>query len=149
MLASTAGVLLVRALNSTCSRVLQTWRFSGVVSRVSVGRSSNNDVVINSNVISRHHATFEKINDIWHLQSFGKNGCFINDRRVDLYPLSGETLIRLGQTGSHLLVAIEDEMPASRSSQATQDFTLTQNMFDTGEGTTTDTFESGQLPVDW
>ncbi len=138
MLAATAGTLTIQALSPTRGRVLQTWSFSRATARVSVGRGSKNDVVINSNVISRHHATLEKVGGTWHLQNLGKNGCLIDDRRVDRYPLIGKTLIRLGRTGSYLLVSIENELSAS---QTTQDFTLVQNRFDTSESTVTDTFE--------
>lgn len=62
-------------------------------SRITVGRTSNNDVVLDDASVSRFHAWLEHQDDEWKVADAGsKNGTFLNGQRLKPKKLSTLTL---------------------------------------------------------
>ncbi len=69
-------------------------------SRVTIGRTSNNDIVLDDNSVSRFHAWLELRNDDWVLVDAGsRNGTVVNGRKLaskEAAPLTNGTAVRIG-----------------------------------------------------
>lgn len=64
-----------------------------LVAKISIGRESDNDVVVDNKLASRHHAMIQKIKNVYFLKDLGStNGTFLNgallpkDKYVRLQP---------------------------------------------------------------
>lgn len=54
-----------------------------LVAKISIGRESDNDVVVDNKLASRHHALIQKIKDAYFIKDQGStNGTFVNDIRI-------------------------------------------------------------------
>ena len=54
-----------------------------LVAKISIGRESDNDIVIDSKLASRHHCIIQKIRDAYFLKDENStNGTYINGRRI-------------------------------------------------------------------
>lgn len=79
-----------------------TLRLENRISRI--GRGADNDIVINDELVSKHHAVIEarpradgQPGYEYFLQDRDStNGCFVNDQRVDSTRLQKNDVIRLG-----------------------------------------------------
>lgn len=64
-----------------------------LVAKITIGRESDNDVVVDNKLASRHHAVIQKIKDAYFLKDVGStNGTYVNavkiptDKYVKLNP---------------------------------------------------------------
>ncbi len=84
---------------------LQQWRFEDE-SLIRVGRSPDNDVVLTSNLVSRHHLELRRLNQTgdrsWQLINRGTNGTFLNGMLVSQSLLAEGCLIQLAREGPTL-----------------------------------------------
>jgi transcriptional regulator with PAS, ATPase and Fis domain len=58
---------------------------------VTIGRAEENDIVLNDTMdmsVSRHHAYIEQVGDRHILRDQSKNGTFVDDERIEKFPLS-------------------------------------------------------------
>ncbi len=54
-----------------------------LVAKITIGRSSDNNIVIDNKLASRHHALIQKIKDAYFLKDENStNGTFLNGRRI-------------------------------------------------------------------
>ncbi len=54
-----------------------------LVTKITIGRESDNDVVIDSKLASRHHCSIQKIKDAYFLKDENStNGTFLNGSRI-------------------------------------------------------------------
>lgn len=54
-----------------------------LVAKITIGRESDNDVVVDNKLASRHHALIQKIKDAYFIKDQGStNGTFINGIRI-------------------------------------------------------------------
>lgn len=54
-----------------------------LVEKITIGRDSDNDVVVDNKLASRHHALIQKIKDAYFLKDCGStNGTFINGAKI-------------------------------------------------------------------
>ncbi len=54
-----------------------------LVAKISIGRESDNDVVVDNKLASRHHAMIQKIKSAYFIKDMGStNGTFINGVRI-------------------------------------------------------------------
>jgi len=71
---------------------------------ITVGRASENTLVLHDNPVSRHHARFEERADGWWVIDGGStNGTFVNDEQVREAPLRRGDRLRIGDTIFKLL----------------------------------------------
>ncbi len=91
---------LLEAQNKT---PLENWRFdeSPVIR---VGRAADNDIVLDSNLVSRYHLELKNTNsknkaDSWEIISKGTNGTFLNGVLVTHAPLPNKCFLQLARGG--------------------------------------------------
>ena len=54
-----------------------------LVAKISIGRESDNDIVVDNKLASRHHTIIQKIKDAYFLKDENStNGTFLNGRRI-------------------------------------------------------------------
>lgn len=95
------------------------WHFEGT-ERVRIGRSPDNDVVIDNPVVSRQHLELRKIgssgissgigsgiDETWQLTSYGTNGTFVNGTLVTVTTINHGALIQLAKNGPVLRFTLE------------------------------------------
>lgn len=84
------------------------WKFDSQ-SVIRIGRAPDNDIVLNSGVISRYHAELQKKDDCaWKVINLGKNGIFIKGRPVNNGVVTDGLMIQLANTGPRIQIGLED-----------------------------------------
>ena len=54
-----------------------------LIAKITIGRDTDNDVVVDNKLASRHHAMIQKIKDAYFIKDVGStNGTFINGVRI-------------------------------------------------------------------
>ncbi len=80
--------------------------------RFRIGRHPSCELQIKNKAVSRYHADVFIEDGHWWIQDLESgNGVFIEDRKIDKFPLSGNTCIRLGITGPSLIFELEKTVP--------------------------------------
>ncbi len=101
-------------LHPQASTPLQKWHFP-IQSTILIGRSPDNDVVLNDPLVSRHHlelrAITAKSGNRWQILNQGSNGTYLNGVLVSREWLPEDALIRLAREGPLLQFEIN---PISR-----------------------------------
>ncbi|NEO31037.1 MAG: protein kinase [Symploca sp. SIO3C6] len=89
-------------LDPHLSDSLQEWTFQGQ-STIRIGRSPDNDVILNDPLVSRYHlelrATPSQSGNLWQLINQGTNGTFLNGVLVSRVLLPSDALIQLAREG--------------------------------------------------
>ncbi|MEC4805944.1 MAG: FHA domain-containing protein [Jaaginema sp. PMC 1079.18] len=85
---------------------VQNWTFD-TNKPIRIGRSTNNDVVLYSAVVSRHHVEIQPLEDGWELINLGANGTYVDGKRITKIPVTNGILMRLASSGPHIQVRIE------------------------------------------
>ena len=98
-------VITLTLLHPLQSTPIQSWTFDQET-QVSVGRSTDNHVVLYSAVVSRHHVELCYENSVWEVVSLGANGTYIDNQRVTRSPLKDGSVFRLARSGPTLQVNI-------------------------------------------
>jgi len=91
-------VITLTLLHPTQSIPVQSWNFESE-SVIRIGRANDNDVIIYSAVVSRHHAELWNNPSGWEIINFGVNGTYINDESIIQAPVVEGMTIRLGNSG--------------------------------------------------
>ncbi len=77
-----------------------------------IGRGDDCDIVIHDQVVSRKHAELVYLADSWWLIDRGSaNGTYIDGKKIDRVPLTGDMQFELGRGGPVLSVHIEQPQP--------------------------------------
>ncbi len=131
---------LLEAQNKT---PLENWRFDES-SVIRVGRAADNDIVLDSNLVSRYHLELRNTNradntESWEIISKGTNGTFLNGVLVTQVPLPDNCFVQLARGGPILkLELLEPEqqqqpksaqIPASASESCTHEGNSPDNLF--------------------
>lgn len=85
---------------------VQNWTFE-TESVVRVGRSTDNDVVLYSAVVSRHHVELRQEGDQWKVVNIGTNGTYIDGQRIDECEAKDGLVIRLASSGPKIQIRLE------------------------------------------
>jgi pSer/pThr/pTyr-binding forkhead associated (FHA) protein len=116
-------VITLHLLHPIDSTPVQTWQFSQEV-LVTIGRSSNNDVVLLSSVVSRHHVDLLRQTMGWMVVSRGANGTYLNGEAVDKIQVIDGMIIRLASTGPKMQIRLDsaelDPLPLNQIEQKIQ-----------------------------
>ncbi|MDY6803313.1 MAG: FHA domain-containing protein [Cyanobacteriota bacterium] len=89
---------------------LRTWTFEEELT-IAIGRSTDNDVVVYSSVISRYHVQLKCTNGNWEIINLGKNGTYLNGRAIANAPVVDGMEIDLGGSGLKIVINIDSEQP--------------------------------------
>lgn len=84
---------------------VQSWCFESE-SVVRIGRSNDNDVIIYSAVVSRHHVELWHNPSGWEIINFGANGTFVDDKPIAQVPVADGMTIRLGNSGPKIRIRV-------------------------------------------
>ena len=69
----------------------------GEVQEVTIGRSTDNQIVLPSSLVSSHHAKIRKIGSIYYIRDLGStNGTYLNEKRISESKLSASDCIIIG-----------------------------------------------------
>lgn len=95
---------------------VQHWTFDES-SVVRVGRSTDNQVVLYSAVVSRYHVELRRVNSAWELTSLGANGTYFEGKRISQLSVRDGMIFRLARSGPNLQVHFErpEPLPIKRS----------------------------------
>ena len=83
---------------------LQTWSFNDQEESISIGRSTDNDIVVYSAVVSRYHLELKVKENQWLGLNLGANGTYINKQKVTQFSLEDGMIINLAETGPRIKV---------------------------------------------
>ncbi len=101
-------------LHPQASTPLQQWSFQSQ-STIRIGRSPDNDVILDDPLVSRHHLELRvspsKSGSLWQLVNQGTNGTFLNGVLVSRGLIPDEALIRLAREGPLLKFQIHQSAP--------------------------------------
>ncbi|WP_192843582.1 protein kinase domain-containing protein [Leptolyngbya sp. NIES-2104] len=85
---------------------VQHWTFDESTI-VRVGRSTDNQVVLYSAVVSRYHAELRRVNSSWELVSLGANGTYFEGKRISQLPVRDGMIFRLARSGPNLQIHLD------------------------------------------
>ncbi|MEO1095160.1 MAG: FHA domain-containing protein [Cyanobacteria bacterium J06638_28] len=100
---------LLHPLNKT---PVQHWTFEEE-SVIRIGRSTENDVVLYSAVVSRHHVELRKTGSSWEIVNMGTNGTYLEGKRVSQVAAHDGTIIRLARSGPNIQINLGQEGSAA------------------------------------
>ena len=85
---------------------VQSWTFKEEP-QIRIGRSTNNEVVLYSAVVSRHHVEIRKAGQEWEVINLGANGTYIDGKRVTQIIAADGMVMRLASSGPKILIKID------------------------------------------
>ncbi len=88
--------------------------------QISIGRSPDNDICLDDDLVSRHHATlFLQKDGTWRLEDLSSsNGTFVNGNQVAAAALSPDDRIRIGGFSASLAELLAMRTPRQEAAQA-------------------------------
>lgn len=95
-------LILLHPLQST---PVQSWTFEDE-SVIRLGRAAENQVVLYSAVVSRHHVKLQAVGGNWEIVNLGANGTYLNDRPISQVPVVDGIIIRLAQSGPQIQIRL-------------------------------------------
>lgn len=98
-------MITLTLLHPTQSVPVQSWAFEAE-SVVRIGRSNDNDVIIYSAVVSRHHVELWHSSSGWEIINFGANGTYVENQLITQMPVIDGMVIRLGNSGPKLRIRV-------------------------------------------
>lgn len=85
---------------------VQKWSFEPN-SVIRIGRANDNDVVLYSAVVSRHHLEIKPSGSDWVLINLGSNGTFINGKRVNKVLVKDGMVFSLASSGPKIRIRLK------------------------------------------
>lgn len=105
---------------------VQVWSFPNEPV-VRIGRSSDNQVVLYSAVVSRYHVELRQSGSTWEVVNIGTNGTYVDGKRVTQLAIADGAVIRLARSGPNIQVNLgvarsefaqpADTQPASKPAE--------------------------------
>jgi pSer/pThr/pTyr-binding forkhead associated (FHA) protein len=99
------SVITLTLLHPIQSVPVQSWCFESEAV-VRIGRSNDNDVIIYSAVVSRHHVELWNHPYGWEIINFGANGTYVDDRPIAQVSVADGMTIRLGNSGPKIRIRV-------------------------------------------
>ena len=87
---------------------VQSWPFE-TESLIRIGRSTDNEVVLYSAVVSRHHVELRRNDSEWEIFSLGTNGTYVDGKRIAKTTVLDGMVIRLASSGPKIQIHLEEE----------------------------------------
>ena len=111
------NVITLSLLHPIDKTPVQSWTFEEE-SIVRIGRSVNNDVVLYSAVVSRHHVELRQTENGWEIHNTGTNGTFLAGERIDSKPVQDGLVIRLARSGPNIQINVVQQTKGMSSIHA-------------------------------
>ncbi len=83
----------------------QIWTFENEPI-ISIGRSTDNHVVLYSVVVSRHHIELRHNDHGWEIVNVGANGTYLDGTRISSHPVVDGVIVRLARSGPQLQIRL-------------------------------------------
>jgi pSer/pThr/pTyr-binding forkhead associated (FHA) protein len=142
-------VITLSLLNPINQDAVQNWTFENE-DVIRVGRSTENDVILYSAVVSRHHVEIRKAEEGWYIKNIGTNGTYINGKRIDQVQVEDGLVIRLARSGPNIRINIASKVVNSSIASIQDILARRQQLAKLSEGQTDILVESAigntQLP---
>lgn len=102
----TADVITLTLLHPLQDTPVQNWTFEKEPV-IRIGRSTDNNVILYSAVVSRHHVELRRGDDgQWELWNVGTNGTYVDGKRITQVSVVDGTVIRLARSGPKIKISI-------------------------------------------
>ena len=100
-----SSAIVLHLINSA---PMQSWTFASEET-IQIGRATDNNVVLFSAVVSRHHAEL-RWNDTtgWEICNMSANGTYIEGEAIKSAPVLDGTVFRLATSGPRIEVKIKE-----------------------------------------
>ncbi|MBR8837641.1 MAG: FHA domain-containing protein [Stigonema ocellatum SAG 48.90 = DSM 106950] len=120
-------MLIITLIDGKQQKPLQQWHFHNE-SPIWVGRSPENHVVLDADLVSRlHHLELRQIQpDQWELTSHGSNGTFLNGNRVQQIALTDGMEVQLAKGGPVLKFQLQNPTVAPPVAQVVSSASVQQ-----------------------
>ena len=105
---------------------VQNWTFE-TEPIIRIGRSTDNDVVLYSAVVSRHHVEIRRSGSDWELANVGANGIYIDEKRIDKTRVLDGMIIRLASSGPQIQIRINSQESKGKLKTATSQNSLSES----------------------
>ncbi|MEO1620084.1 MAG: FHA domain-containing protein [Cyanobacteria bacterium J06632_3] len=99
------NVITLSLLHPIDKTPVQSWSFEEEPV-VRIGRSVNNDVVLYSAVVSRHHVELRQTEHGWMIHNTGTNGTYLAGQRIDSKLVQDGLVIRLARSGPNIQINV-------------------------------------------
>ncbi|NEO28521.1 MAG: FHA domain-containing protein [Kamptonema sp. SIO4C4] len=114
---NTTSVIILTLLHPLQAVPVQSWTFEPDTA-IRIGRSTDNEVILYSAVVSRHHVEVRPSEEGgWEVVNLGANGTYMDGKRITKLPVFDGMVIRLASSGPQIQIRIE-EAELSEGSQA-------------------------------
>lgn len=84
----------------------QSWTFKDKPV-ICIGRSTDNDVILHSAVVSRHHLELQCRGCRWKIINLGSNGTYFADRPITEASVENGMILQLARSGPQLQIHIK------------------------------------------
>lgn len=99
------SVITLTLLHPLKSIPVQKWNFEPK-SVIKIGRANDNNVVLYSAVVSRHHVEIRYRESDWILINKGSNGTFINGKKINKVLVRDGMIFRLASSGPKIQIKL-------------------------------------------
>lgn len=82
---------------------VQTWTFENDAV-IRIGRSTDNNVILYSAVVSRYHVELRFTDNQWEIVNLGANGTYLEGKRITQAPVTDGVIIRLARSGPNIQI---------------------------------------------
>lgn len=114
-------MITLTLLHPLQSVAVQSWEFKDEPI-IKIGRATDNEVVLYSAVVSRHHVEIRKSGiDDWEVVNVGSNGTYIDGERVEKTTALDGMIVRLAKSGPKILLKIESSSNQDSSGVSRQE----------------------------
>ncbi|MFB2918934.1 MULTISPECIES: FHA domain-containing protein [Aerosakkonema] len=98
-------MITLNLLHPLQSIPIQSWTFDEE-SVIRIGRATDNDVILYSAVVSRHHVELRRHGCNWEVLNLGANGTYLEGKRINEAAIRDGALIRLARSGPQIQVLL-------------------------------------------
>lgn len=96
-------MITLNLLHPLQSIPIQSWTFLAE-SVIRIGRATDNQVILYSAVVSRHHVELRRRGEAWEVVNLGANGTYLDGKRISEAPIADGALIRLARSGPQIQI---------------------------------------------
>jgi pSer/pThr/pTyr-binding forkhead associated (FHA) protein len=111
------NTITLSLLHPVDKKPVQSWTFEKEPV-VRIGRSVNNDVILYSAVVSRHHVELRQTPEGWEIHNIGTNGTFLAGQRIEKKAAQDGLVIRLARSGPNIQINIVSQTKGMSSIRA-------------------------------
>lgn len=98
-------MITLTLLHPLQSNPVQSWTFN-TESVIRIGRSNDNEVILYSAVVSRHHVEVKQKDSGWEIVNLGANGTYVDGERITQVPAVDGMIIRLASSGPKIQIRL-------------------------------------------